>query len=472
MASIKKISNFIDRMVPAHIKDENPDFIIFMRAYLEFLETEPQFDPITGANTVTPGPANIVANLLVNNDIDNSIKLFYDKYHAKYAPKLPKQAHANNIILFKHLKEFYKQKGTEDSFKWLFRAYYEQDISFYYPTVDILRASDGKWHKPIQLIVVDSNGQYPANLADIVKETVVGGTSGDSGVVDSIKSTFDPLSIANVVIQALSVVSSDENFVRGEEITLKNANNNPVTYTILDHPDAIKTQAGLWIGTDSQLSSNKYLHDNHFYQDLSYMIKAGIPSVTYRNMVKQTIHPAGMMLFGIVEQINKLAYDAKMLSVARDNTESIQWHSTGRYSTQARDNFEYWNQSKVNSASNTYKSFQTKRETTPYLNIMPVSVANHVPANDFVTKADQTFPWTLPADLFVNRSLWDTQYINSAWLTYGYFMANRETNPILSQIVPVGALDALTISYYEANPGATLPYTRTTSITNNLGAVI
>ena len=53
------------------------------------------------------------------------------------------------------------------------------------------------------------------------------------------------------------------------------------------------------------LSDGIYLQDSFFYQAYSYVIRSDIPFTTYETAVKQTVHPAGMAVFGEL-QINNV----------------------------------------------------------------------------------------------------------------------------------------------------------------------
>jgi hypothetical protein len=58
---------------------------------------------------------------------------------------------------------------------------------------------------------------------------------------------------------------------------------------------------GYYISDQSQLSSNNQkLTDSYFYQDYSYVIKSKTPIDVWRNLIRQTVHPAGFQLFGEV----------------------------------------------------------------------------------------------------------------------------------------------------------------------------
>jgi len=56
-------------------------------------------------------------------------------------------------FLIKHLKEFYLSRGSEASFKFLFRALFNKEAELYYPSQQILRVSDGRWKQDVSIFV-------------------------------------------------------------------------------------------------------------------------------------------------------------------------------------------------------------------------------------------------------------------------------------------------------------------------------
>ena len=57
---------------------------------------------------------------------------------------------------------------------------------------------------------------------------------------------------------------------------------------------------GAFANDDGHISAAKYLQDNKFYQEFSYVIRTGLSINAYRDTIKTLVHPAGMELFGEV----------------------------------------------------------------------------------------------------------------------------------------------------------------------------
>lgn len=78
-------------------------------------------------------------------------------------------------------------------------------------------------------------------------------------------------------------------------------------------PALTKRIEGYFLDNESFLSTNKVLQDSEYYQDYSYVIKAGIGVDRYRDVVMSVLHPAGLKMYGevnIIEFIKLIIRDA------------------------------------------------------------------------------------------------------------------------------------------------------------------
>lgn len=64
--------------------------------------------------------------------------------------------------------------------------------------------------------------------------------------------------------------------------------------------DSVRYYDGYYKGSDGQLSSHKKIQDSNYYQDFSYVLWADQDVNNYRDLVLNTIHPAGTKMFGEV----------------------------------------------------------------------------------------------------------------------------------------------------------------------------
>lgn len=80
---------------------------------------------------------------------------------------------------------------------------------------------------------------------------------------------------------------------------------------------AIALYAGSYINNKGFLSDDIYLQDNFFYQPYSYQIKSGQLFTAYKNILNQTVHPAGMIAFGAFEINNDFDLSRQLSSITR-----------------------------------------------------------------------------------------------------------------------------------------------------------
>ncbi len=114
------------------VRSTYPLFLEFLKAYYEWAEEE----------------GNYVDRLMIlkdQRDVDEALEEFVRYFHSEFLPSIPTDVLADKRKLVKHIKSFYRARGSEKSFKLLFRILYDQAVDFYYPKVDVLRLSDGKW---------------------------------------------------------------------------------------------------------------------------------------------------------------------------------------------------------------------------------------------------------------------------------------------------------------------------------------
>ena len=137
MTTDYKTSILVNRQLPEFVRDEYPLFQTFLEAYYEFLEQQQgteQNDLITKAK-----------DLRYISDVDYSIDEFEQQFFNTFAALFPRDVSVDKAFLIKHVLPLYLSKGSEKSFKLLFRMLFGQELEVKYPKNEILRASDGKW---------------------------------------------------------------------------------------------------------------------------------------------------------------------------------------------------------------------------------------------------------------------------------------------------------------------------------------
>jgi len=126
-----------------------------------------------------------------------------------------------------------------------------------------------------------------------IDETIVGGTSGATGVLKSVDTDR----------YILKILSTADSFIAGETITasggataiIDSFTPTSITATI----GATANTFGRYVNQDGWLSEKtKRIQDSFYYQDFSYVVKTASSIINWRNDVINAVHPAGFALFG------------------------------------------------------------------------------------------------------------------------------------------------------------------------------
>jgi hypothetical protein len=132
-----KTSVLVNRQVPEFVRDEYPTFVNFLEAYYEFLETKQ-----ASANNDLISASKSLRTI---SDVDDSIEAFQNSFYNMYATLIPLEIQADKALLFKHLVSLYKSKGSDNSFKLLFRLVFGEDIDIILPKNNVLKPSSSDW---------------------------------------------------------------------------------------------------------------------------------------------------------------------------------------------------------------------------------------------------------------------------------------------------------------------------------------
>jgi hypothetical protein len=169
----KRVSNFIQSQFPLFYQEEGPDFILFMKAYYEWME-------IDRNTSGFGGPIGEARELFNYRDIDNTLEIFLEFFQKKYLYGIQFNVISNKRFLLKHILDIYRSKGTIQSYRLLFKLLYNEDIEVYLPGKDVLRVSDGTWIEPRYLEITKND-----NLINYIGKTIIGASSLVTATVEN-----------------------------------------------------------------------------------------------------------------------------------------------------------------------------------------------------------------------------------------------------------------------------------------------
>lgn len=204
----KFISPFVKAQFPSFYQEEGPNFILFMKAYYEWMQESG--NPILESR-----------NLFDYRDIDNTLEQFLEFFQKKYLYGIPFNVIANKRFLLKHILDVYRSKGTIQCYRLLFKLLYNEDIEVYLPGRDVLRFSDGTWIVPMYIEVTNTD-----NLYEYIGKTIVGTSSGTIAVVENITKENIHTDIVNTIYLS-NVLPKGGDFKIGEKIVSSDQANDP-----------------------------------------------------------------------------------------------------------------------------------------------------------------------------------------------------------------------------------------------------
>lgn len=125
----------LDAIIPEHIRNNGGNLMEFIETYFEWMQdAENQ-------------PGHILNTLLEKRDIDQVSDTFIEYLQREFATSIPQQIQADPRKLYKQVNDIYRSKGSIPSYESLFNLLFNDKIELYYPRVDLLKPSDGKWDR-------------------------------------------------------------------------------------------------------------------------------------------------------------------------------------------------------------------------------------------------------------------------------------------------------------------------------------
>lgn len=155
-------------------------------------------------------------NLIDYRDVTKSVDKFSDSLKDELYSGLSSELTngVNTRLVGRKLRDFYEAKGQEDSYKFIMKLLYDQDIEISYPGDEILIVSDGKYVKDRVLRTISIASDGDANIFDFLFKTVRGVDSNAIGKVVDIKKFY----IQNIEVTEMRLSLVSGTFQGGEKI--------------------------------------------------------------------------------------------------------------------------------------------------------------------------------------------------------------------------------------------------------------
>jgi len=265
MNEVKHLQSInIDSLLDSNISENSENFLLFLQAYYEWLETTEieiinssgnfsineriigstskafgivkqvtddkliilaksrttfkTNEDITGqisnqTATIVSIKDNVIrasGNITDYRTVEKSIDNYVDYLKNELFQSIPVEYFDNKSLVASKFRDFFRSKGTEQSYRFFFKLIYNESIEFYYPGTDILRVSDGKYENPeiVRAVVTP-------RIFEFFGKTIRGVTEDDLANVVDIQVFF----IGGIEIAEMTLKFVSGSFAGGSTIT-------------------------------------------------------------------------------------------------------------------------------------------------------------------------------------------------------------------------------------------------------------
>lgn len=150
---MSKLKHIAQKHLPEFVREDYPAFTEFVKAYYDWLEQ------------------NHIKKIDAIVDIDRTADQFVQYFKDSLDHDGFTFERINQRLYLKNIKDLYLTKGSENSFKFLFRAMFGKEAQISYPWEQTLKVSDGKWQQDTTLLVKITTGDGNALRGRLVNLT-------------------------------------------------------------------------------------------------------------------------------------------------------------------------------------------------------------------------------------------------------------------------------------------------------------
>lgn len=167
--SRENIYTDIPSQFPSIYQEEGPLFVEFIQEYYRYVDEKlPKFRDAFYARNVD------------TTDFNRFLLYFKNKY----MDNLPFDSSTDLRFVIKHITDFYRRKGTEESLRLFFRMFFNEEVEVFYPSSSILKLSDSIYGSSqyLEMKPINSIAGYPA----VRGAKIVGDTSKAEAFIDEV----------------------------------------------------------------------------------------------------------------------------------------------------------------------------------------------------------------------------------------------------------------------------------------------
>lgn len=199
----------VDDTIPGYIREEYQVFHNLIINYFKWLEKDKNF-------------VNVLTRFAEDTDVNNQVKPYIDIIKHELGWRYKAKLKIDDRTLIKLLRDFYLSRGTEQSFKTLFKILFDTNVDISYPRDDLLKLSDNNYIVSHEIITTAINFKNNTDLlnrfsnSSILNITITGLESGLSLIVDKIY----PIIKSNEIYLKILVSKTNNDFKPFERVLI------------------------------------------------------------------------------------------------------------------------------------------------------------------------------------------------------------------------------------------------------------
>jgi hypothetical protein len=197
------VDTLIDTFVPSHIRESYPALVRFIRAYLDFLETQNQ-------------SAYFQNTLPEQRFIETQQEQFLKRIEKEIGLFVPRRYEADPKLFYNKISELWRSRGSPESIKTFFRIFFDEPVEISYPNEQILIPSNSVWFQE-SFITIRLQGGITVSTDEIEVYQLF---KGEETFIDTLR--FEE--ILPGLIRVYSERIPFENVNVGDEYVIRNKN--------------------------------------------------------------------------------------------------------------------------------------------------------------------------------------------------------------------------------------------------------
>jgi len=147
------LKNIVSKQVPEFVKSNYPAFVEFLKAYYEYMQEN-------------YSSRNLEELRDIDDTLDEFVEYFRRELNIFGGNEWP---YIDERLFLRKIKPLLRAKGTEASYKFLFKILYNKVADISYPWDSVLKASDGRWNQDMSLFVDVATGSASNLVGNRIK---------------------------------------------------------------------------------------------------------------------------------------------------------------------------------------------------------------------------------------------------------------------------------------------------------------